>query len=69
MVIKIGRAITNDIALNDKACSISSVHACLSWNEEKKGWFISDSNSRNGTYLVIDNSPIKEKDLLAIGLY
>ena len=56
MIVTVGRGAKNDLIINDQLCSISSFHAEISWDEEKKGWFLSDSNSRNGSFLVIDNS-------------
>ena len=56
MKVTIGRGAKNDIVINDKLCSISSFHAAISWHEEKKAWYLSDANSRNGSFLVVNNA-------------
>ncbi|KAL4473695.1 hypothetical protein ABPG74_022559 [Tetrahymena malaccensis] len=68
--VKVGRSKqSNKIVISDELSSISSNHASFYWNKEKQSWYLSDENSKNGSFLVIDNSPIKPKDRIAIGLF
>ena len=54
--IRLGRSNENDVILKDDS-TISRSHATLFWGE--KGWYISDSGSTNGTYLLIDGKKIQ----------
>ncbi|KAL4504014.1 hypothetical protein ABPG72_022644 [Tetrahymena utriculariae] len=68
--VKVGRSkLSNKIVISDELSSISSNHASFYWNKEKQSWYLSDNDSKNGSFLVIDNSPVKPKDRIAIGLF
>lgn len=48
-VITLGRAVTNDITIDHRA--VSRLHAFFMRDPKSKTWRISDSSSRNGTYV------------------
>ncbi|KAL4473710.1 hypothetical protein ABPG74_022574 [Tetrahymena malaccensis] len=51
-------------------CStVSGKHAQIVWKPQKITWCLSDEGSTNGTYLIINNSPIKVDDEIMIGLH
>lgn len=65
--LSIGRGEANDIVVNDTF--VSHEHACIS--QYKQGFWLTDLNSTNGTYVnnqrVTDEVLLKNGDLLKIG--
>ncbi len=62
----IGRAPDNDLPLQDP--SVSSHHARIDFHNGQ--YFLSDLQSSNGTYVNnnrVDQSPLNDKDLIALG--
>ena len=49
MGITIGRVETNDISIDD--ASVSRFHAWLQHDERLNAWFVTDAESKNGTWL------------------
>lgn len=49
MGVTIGRVETNDIAIDD--ASVSRFHAWLQHDERANAWFLTDAESKNGTWL------------------
>ncbi|KAL4504021.1 hypothetical protein ABPG72_022651 [Tetrahymena utriculariae] len=49
--------------------TVSGKHAQIVWKPQKITWCLSDEDSTNGTYLIINNSPIKVDDEIMIGLH
>lgn len=49
MGVTIGRVETNDIAIDD--ASVSRFHAWLQFDERVASWFLTDAESKNGTWL------------------
>ncbi|EAR92378.1 FHA domain protein (macronuclear) [Tetrahymena thermophila SB210] len=49
--------------------TVSGKHAQIVWKPQKITWCLSDEGSTNGTYLIINNSPIKVDDEIMIGLH
>jgi serine/threonine-protein kinase len=64
--ITVGRAPDNDMTLQDP--SVSSHHARIDFHDGN--YFLSDLDSSNGTYVNnnrVKQSPLKDKDLIALG--
>lgn len=66
-VNSIGRAMTNDIPLNDNF--LSSEHALLEWDGTT--WIVEDLGSTNGTWLngreVVQPTPLTYGDIIQVG--
>lgn len=66
-VICIGRSTENELAIPD--LSLSREHACVSQHDG--GWFVSDRESRNGTFLndrpIKGESPLHDGDIIRLG--
>lgn len=63
---RIGRGLDCDVVLTDPLCS--RVHALLRY--EKRGWLLSDNESRNGTYVngqKIDSAVIADENHIRVG--
>ena len=68
-IIRIGRASTNEIVVNDSAAS--RFHACIDYKADKNTVTLTDLQSTNGTYLnrerIVRPTPLKNKDIIRIG--
>lgn len=64
-VIRVGRALQNDIVLADE--SVSASHATLHWDPDLALWVVDDLQSRNGTYL--NGAPVKGPEPLPSGTH
>ena len=60
--VTVGRVDTNDIVLEDN--SISRFHAFLRLDEKAKTWFLTDAESKNGTW--IDEKQLKPNQAVAL---
>jgi class 3 adenylate cyclase len=68
-LIRIGRASTNEIVVDDSAAS--RFHAVIEFKPEKNALTVTDLHSTNGTYLnrerISRQTPLKNKDTIRIG--
>lgn len=49
MGVTVGRVESNDVVVDDS--SVSRFHAWLQYDDKVKAWFVTDAESRNGTFL------------------
>lgn len=59
MGVTVGRVETNDVALDD--ASVSRFHAWLQLDERTQQWFLTDAESKNGTFLDGAQVPPKQR--------
>lgn len=62
MGVTVGRVETNDVALDD--ASVSRFHAWLQLDERLQQWFLTDAESKNGTF--VDGVQLPPKQRLAL---
>lgn len=62
MGVTVGRVETNDVALDD--ASVSRFHAWLQLDERTQQWFLTDAESKNGTF--VDGAQLAPKQRVAL---